>query len=299
MNDSFVFYKSFADTINEIENPLQQLACYKMLMQIAFSEEEVNVNELPHDVKMVYFIASQQIQASIKNKTNGAKGGRPRKTENSKTPLLTPVNSNDNVNVNVNDNVKDNVNVFSKQNTPVTEILENKSNTVPDTTTEPMKNFGSSVYNEFVNAGLPHEKSLIDFLFGGLKTGCEIIHHNEESKRATSQEILQAVKNYIDVLNDTKCFYSVKHSFVSFCKSEQFYKFLPSNFVKDNWYSYETKKEAATSKVNNKTDFNFQNIKYIDTECPNCKNKTLYLDDALNSYMCTTCKRILDNLTTE
>lgn len=125
MQDSMIFYKSFADAIDVL--PLEcQLDAYKAIVRYAFTEEEQAVTGM---AKVAYLMAKPQIDANIKRKTNGLKGGRPTKSKGSdnKKPTVKKtktigyentepnVNGNDNENDNVNDNANDNDNVNAKE----------------------------------------------------------------------------------------------------------------------------------------------------------------------------------------
>lgn len=163
-----------------------------------------------------------------------------------------------------------------------------------------MKDFGKTLYNLFKNNNLPVDNSVINFMMGTLKTGLEIIHHNEETKKATSQEIVKAVENYIMILNDNKTFYTYRHSFLTLCKSDQFFKFFPQNFVYENWLKRELKQEEKpASTVHCKPDHDFSNIQYLNINCPDCNTPTLYLDNIYNCPVCTSCKGVFDNLKAE
>ena len=82
MQDSMIFYKSFADAIDVL--PLEcQLDAYKAIVRYAFTEEEQVVTGM---AKVAYLMAKPQIDANIKRKTNGLKGGRPTKSKGSENP---------------------------------------------------------------------------------------------------------------------------------------------------------------------------------------------------------------------
>ena len=84
MNDSFVFYRSFYEAINELPSE-DQLKVYNAIFEYALNGEDHTLS----GVNMIVFrLVKPAIDASIKNRRDGKKGGRPKKE---KTPLLTPV----------------------------------------------------------------------------------------------------------------------------------------------------------------------------------------------------------------
>lgn len=120
VRDSFVFYRSFAEAIEELPDDLQ-LECYKAITNYAlYGEETANS---PY-IKALFKSFRANIDAAQKkrdaNIENGKKGGRPRLKKPNQTTMetqhnlekpkekLTKPNHNLNVNVNVNDNVNDN-----------------------------------------------------------------------------------------------------------------------------------------------------------------------------------------------
>ncbi len=107
--DSFIFYRSFFEAIDGLENATQQNQIYKAIIQYSLDFTEP---ELEGICKTIWILIKPQLDANIKRYRNGlkgakhgAKGGRPKtpkKPQNNpkETPNLTP-----NVNVNVNENV--------------------------------------------------------------------------------------------------------------------------------------------------------------------------------------------------
>ena len=106
MNESFVFYKSFFDAMQILDDK-SKIDFINSICLLAFEEDNSEVlNQASDVVKALYFIASENIKASIRNRNNGSKGGTKKglnylNSEN--TPLNTPLNSGVNTNVNVND----------------------------------------------------------------------------------------------------------------------------------------------------------------------------------------------------
>lgn len=113
MRDSFVFYRSFYEAIEDL--PDKELAeCFRAIAEYALNDIEP---ETPGIAKTVFKMAKPQIDANTKRYQNGTKGGRPKgeekpndnqnvtKPKPSKNQTITKPEPNDNVNVNVNENV--------------------------------------------------------------------------------------------------------------------------------------------------------------------------------------------------
>ena len=121
MNDSFIFYRSFYEAIEDFQ-PEEFKEAMMALMKYALDGEE---SEVFGYVKTFYKLVKPQIDANNGRRTNGQKGGAPAGNQNakkqSKNNIETTkqptvdfennskqpnVNDNVNVNVNVNDNIK-------------------------------------------------------------------------------------------------------------------------------------------------------------------------------------------------
>lgn len=121
MRESFVFYKSFLDAIEELDDK-NQLKIYKAITNFALKNEEpTNLNKI---TKVIFSLIKPQITANNKRYEDGKKGGRPKKEkttgfENKKTTGYVEekpnVNVNDNVNVNANVNANENENVNAEK----------------------------------------------------------------------------------------------------------------------------------------------------------------------------------------
>lgn len=136
--DSFVFYRSFQDAINGLDES-DQLIIYRAIANYALDKTEPNLERF---AKVVFTLIKPQIDANWRKHENGKKGakygklgGAPKGNKNAtkqKQPLnngKTTPNVNENVNVNVNENVcvtLDNntltqferFNLWIKENTP-------------------------------------------------------------------------------------------------------------------------------------------------------------------------------------
>lgn len=115
MCDSFVFYKSFYDSVSELDDKTQ-LDFLMAICRYALNDEEIPIGGV---AKALFTACKPQIDANKKRREDGNKGGRPRKKpmvseENNHRFLETKTIGYDfekpNVNVNVNENENVNVN---------------------------------------------------------------------------------------------------------------------------------------------------------------------------------------------
>lgn len=132
MRESFVFYKSFYDSIKELD-PNDQVKIYNAIFEYEYYQKEP---ELSGVAKSIFTLILPQLEANNKRYENGKKGGRPKKeteekpkNNQNKTKVKPNVNVNDNVNVNVINN-----NLSSKVDEIITYLNQ------PDTN-EPIRSF--------------------------------------------------------------------------------------------------------------------------------------------------------------
>lgn len=107
--DSFIFYRSFYDAINELPKE-NQADTYKAIAKYALEQEET---ELTGISKAIFSLVKPQLDANYKKYENGrqkkSKTEANEKQNSSKTVANVNDNENVNVNVNVNENNNDNV----------------------------------------------------------------------------------------------------------------------------------------------------------------------------------------------
>ncbi len=104
--DSFIFYRSFYESIKEIPGE-EQLNVYKAITEYALDGIEPKTNGIS---KAIFTLVKPQIDANTKRYENGKRGGRKPKQNQTETKTKPNVNDNDNVNVNDNGNVNENEN---------------------------------------------------------------------------------------------------------------------------------------------------------------------------------------------
>lgn len=104
--DSFIFYRSFYEAINELSKE-NQADTYDAIMQYALNQKEV---ELAGISKAIFSLVKPQLDANYKRYENGKqkKSKTEAKQKQTISKIRTNVNVNDNVNVNVNDNDNNN-----------------------------------------------------------------------------------------------------------------------------------------------------------------------------------------------
>ena len=111
MRDSFIFYKSFYDAIQDLDEK-NQLALYNAICQKSLYNEDI---ELTGIADTLYKLIKPQLDANNERYENGKKGGRPKtKTigfEKEKTTGFENKKPNKNNNVNENVNVNENNNI--------------------------------------------------------------------------------------------------------------------------------------------------------------------------------------------
>ena len=107
--ESFIFYKSFYDSIKELD-PKDQVQIYNAIFSYQFEGEII---ELKGVCKSIFTLIIPQLEANNKRYINGCKGGRPKsnqsetKTKPNNNLEITKTKPNENDNVNENDNIYD------------------------------------------------------------------------------------------------------------------------------------------------------------------------------------------------
>ena len=112
MRESFIFYRSFYESIKELD-PLDQVQIYNAIFEYQFNGKEIDIKGV---CKSIFTLIIPQLQANNKRYENGKKGGRPKtKVKPNNNQNKTKVKPNVNVNDNVNDNdiiINNNNNIY-------------------------------------------------------------------------------------------------------------------------------------------------------------------------------------------
>lgn len=101
MRDSFIFYRSFFETIKKIPKK-DRLQLVEAICDYALND--IDPESLSGTGDAVFTLLKPQLDANTRKYENGLKGGRPKKPNKNQTETKPKRNVNDNDNVNENDN---------------------------------------------------------------------------------------------------------------------------------------------------------------------------------------------------
>lgn len=247
--ESYVFYQSFHEAGKMLDITQYGQLMYALNEYALYHKEP---EELPAILMGYFLLIKPQIEANWRRRENGKYGnlgGRPKKTKNpmgfenqeTKNPMgfLNSQNKNPmgfendetenpNVNVNVNVNVNENENVNTADAVENSPSLSTLSTSYSDT-----------IFKLFSNAGLPcSNNNSLTFLQRDFKNAMAYLHNKDEYKTLHSDEIISAVKNYIEVWQDPNTWVSNAYNFEKLVKTKNFSDYLPANFVKNNFIKY-------------------------------------------------------------
>ena len=80
--DSFVFYRSFYESMKELDNK-SKLEIYEAIAEYSLNQ---NITELSGISKAIFILIKPQIDANFVRYENGKKGGRPKEEETKTKP---------------------------------------------------------------------------------------------------------------------------------------------------------------------------------------------------------------------
>ena len=126
MRDSFIFYRSFFESINELDND-DKLALFEGICSYALDNKKPS---LKGPAKAVFLLIQPQIDANTRKYENGCKGGRPanKKPKRNQTKTKPKRNDNDNDNDSYSDanafGSFNNVMLFSDERASLTDTFE-------------------------------------------------------------------------------------------------------------------------------------------------------------------------------
>ena len=103
--DSFIFYRSFYESIEELPEE-NQLKVYKAISNYALNQEEIKLDKIS---KAIFSLIKPQLDANYQRYLNGKQKKSKIEANNKQTisKMLTNVNVNENVNVNKKENIKE------------------------------------------------------------------------------------------------------------------------------------------------------------------------------------------------
>lgn len=267
MKDSFVFYRSFFESLKDLPDE-QQLKFYRAITEYALDDTEPDFTGLEKSLfTQIKFSLDEAKRRYEESRLNGKKGGRPRKEEEKKPPLKTekppffekkpPLKT---------ENLNENVDVYVDEN-------ENLNSSTLSQELKPQK-YAQEVFDLFEKNNLPCcNKNFISFLQKDFKFALEYIHNSEELRGIHSEDVIQAVKNYISVLQNKNTYLKNKYTFDRLVKIKNFKDFLPDNFVFENFENWNKKQEDAPKPIEPTVD-PFSELEQVPTTCPKC-GKTL------------------------
>lgn len=165
---------------------------------------------------------------------------------------------------------------------PTTEVVPSDSSSVPYICTPSQTEYSKIIFSIFNNAGLPCNKNNeISFLQQDFANALSYLHKTPEYKHLHSQDVIQACKNYVAVLEDPETYFKTKMSFFKLVQSKIFYNLLPANYDRTNFESY------------SKTDKQVQPVAekkwYEQTPCPSCHEQKVIWSNSHNLYRCECC----------
>lgn len=190
---TFVFYESFYNAINTIEDVNLKLQAYDLIAQYGLYNKKVSTNNtiLKLAFEMIKPVIDSSDRRYITSVENGKKGGAPKGNKNAvkkqpKTTKKQPPNNQNNLNDNVNDN--DNVDVNNNVNERNIGLFLSQNN---------YETFKNSYPNKTINEKEPIPK---DFDFNKLM---QAISASEFLKKNNNLSFAWFVTNYDKVINGT------------------------------------------------------------------------------------------------
>lgn len=113
MKDSFVFYKSFFEALQDLKDK-DRLKVYDAICNLALNDQDTKLSGI---AKTIFTLIKPQVLANKKRYENGKKGGRPKKETNGFPKIKTNGFENEETKTKPNENVNENVNVNENENT--------------------------------------------------------------------------------------------------------------------------------------------------------------------------------------
>lgn len=150
---------------------------------------------------------------------------------------------------------------------------------IPLSVSEPQANMAKQIHEIFEKNKLPCTP-FVSFIQGEFVRGMRTLHTVYKTYRLTSKDILMACENYASVVNDEKCYFSIRMPFDRFIENQKFRDFLPASFVKSNWRIWGVKED------DDKKECKAQEIVDI---CPSCGKEELRWSNVTTKYHCSSC----------
>lgn len=109
---------------------------------------------------------------------------------------------------------------------------------------EDLKGFAEQVYEIWESSGLPCKKGgLISFTQSDMRNGLALMRQ----QKLSVAEVLQAVKNYSETIQNPNSWYTAKLPFENFLKESTIKRFLPDYYQKENFLNASDKSSAVNN----------------------------------------------------
>jgi len=223
-------YRSYYESAKKIKNPEAKLAFYEALDAYRF--DGIEPENLPFEADLLFTAIRSFIDADLGRKCGGAPAGnhnaKKQPKNNPQNNLLNQPKTN-NVEVEVEEEVEGEEKGAFVFSPPQTEVL------------------ARDVFETLEAADLPCcNHNLISFTQSDFKYALETIHTRQDLKGLHSNDILGALKNYVQVLENPCTWHGwkAKKSFDRFVSWERFKDFLPDRFCLNNFLEHTEKTES-------------------------------------------------------
>lgn len=237
-------YRSFYETAKKIKDPESRLAFYDALDAYRF--EGIEPENLPFAADLAFTAIKPFIDADVNRKNGGAPKG------NSNAKKQPENNGENNIKNNPETTTKQRV-VFEKTNNEDVEEDEDvkeegegeeKENLVL-ANNPALRRYAVSIFEILKAENLPCcNGNDISFLNRDFKFALETLHKRAETQGVHSKAVIQALKNYIAVYKDPRCYLKQAYSFDRFVGLKNFCDFLPDRFRHENFINYNDRASA-------------------------------------------------------
>lgn len=135
------------------------------------------------------------------------------------------------------------VEVEDENETPENNTPEYHSSFFNPDEKEDLKGFAEKVFEIWESSGLPCKKGgLLSFTQSDMRNGLSLMRQ----QKLSANEVLQAVKNYAETIQNPNSWYTAKLPFENFMKESTIKRFLPDYYKKENFLNAD-----KSSAVNN------------------------------------------------
>lgn len=245
-------YRSFYETAKKIKDAESRLAFYDALDAYRF--EGIEPENLPFAADLAFTAIKPFIDADVNRKNGGAPKGNSnaKKQHENNGDKIGDNKPQNNVENNLETTIKQRV-VFEKTNNEEEDEEEDVKDNVEGEEKEnleiagnpALRRYAVNIFEILKDADLPccngNDISFInrDFMFA-----LSILHKRAETQGIHSSAVIQALKNYIAVYKDPRCYLKQAYSFDRFVGLKNFCDFLPDRFRHENFINYNGRANA-------------------------------------------------------